>query len=239
MHGLNRIPSNDDSMDDDVEVLAAGSAAPTSTMHEQVYQTLREALIVGRFPPGKGMSLRGLAGLLDMGLMPVREAVRRLASEQALEIRSNRRVYVPTMTRGRFDELMLARKLLEPECAVRALPFIDADRQAAIRAHDDAMNRSYAIDDAELYMASNYHFHFAIYTAAGSDVLVPLLESIWVCFGPFLRTVYGLVGTAGLVDKHALAIDAIAAGDAAGLQAAIAADIEDGMRLLGGSMFRE
>jgi DNA-binding GntR family transcriptional regulator len=217
---------------------ATGEVDP-STMHEKVYQTVKEALIVGRFTPGKGISLRSLASALQMGVMPVREAIRRLSAEHALEVRENRRVYVPSMTRQRFDELMRARMLLEPECALRALPRIDGKRLAAIRAHDQALSGSYEIGNAELYMASNYRFHFEIYRAGGSDVIVPLLESIWVRFGPFMRMVYGIVGTAELTDKHELAIDAIKRGDGPALKAAIEADIADGMHLLGGAMFKE
>jgi DNA-binding GntR family transcriptional regulator len=219
-------------------VVERKDAADPSTMHEKVYRTMHEALIVGRFTPGKGISLRSLAAALNVGVMPVREAIRRLAAEHALEVRDNRRVYVPSMTRPRFEELMRARMLLEPECALRALPRIDTKRLAMIRAHDQAMNDSYATGNAELYMAANYRFHFGIYDAAGSEVMVPLLESLWVRFGPFLRMVYGIVGTAELTDKHELAIDAIRRGDGAALKAAIEADIADGMHLLGSTMFK-
>lgn len=214
----------------------AGDAA---TVREWVYRTVCEALIVGRIRPGKGVSLRSLAEALGVGVMPVREAVGRLCAEHALEMRGNRRVYVPEISRPRFEELMRARLLLEPECAVRALPAIDADRLAQIRAHDADVDRSYATGDAELYMAANYRFHFEIYRARASDVLVPLVESIWLGFGPFMRTVYACVGTTELVDKHALAVAAIERGDGPLLKSAIEADILDGMHLLGSTMFRE
>lgn len=220
-----------------VSARAADETAVDGTLHEHVYQTVRRALIVGRIAPGKGLSLRGLAEALGVGVMPARDAIRRLSAEQALEVRPNRRVYVPTMTAEHFDELMRARLLLEPECAVRALPAIDAARLARIVAHDEAVNRAYADGDAEAYMAANHAFHFDIYRAEASDVLVPLVEGLWVRFGPFMRTVYGILGTAEIEDKHALAITAIRRGDAAALKAAIEADILDGMTFLGRTIF--
>jgi DNA-binding GntR family transcriptional regulator len=48
-----------------------------------------------------------------------------------------------------------------------------------------------------------------------------------------MRMIYGRVGTAGLVDHHKSALDAIAAGDAAGLSDAIRLDIREGMTLIG------
>lgn len=212
-----------------------GASSTDETMHERVYKSLRDALIVGRLPPGKGLSLRALADAIGVGIMPAREAIRRLSAENALAIHENRRVYVPKMTKERFDELMQARLLLEPACAVRALPSIDRERLKRIRRYDEVMNSSYSSGDAELYMSSNYSFHFEIYRASGSTVFIPLLESIWMQFGPFMRTVYGLVGTAELTDKHEMAIAAIKRRDEKALQAAIEADILDGMDLLGRS----
>lgn len=215
----------------------ARAADDDRTLHEHVYQTVRRALIVGRIAPGKGLSLRRLAEALGVGVMPARDAIRRLSAEQALEVRPNRRVYVPTVSAEQFDELMRARMLIEPECAVRALPAIDPGRLARIVAHDAAVNRAFADGDAEAYMAANHAFHFEIYRASPSDVLVPLLEGLWVRFGPFMRTVYGVVGTAEIEDKHALAVAAIRRRDAAALKAAIEADIRDGMTFLGQAIF--
>lgn len=206
-------------------------------MHEAVYRTLREGLIAGRFPPGQDVSLRGLAASLGAGVMPVREAVRRLVAEHALELTGTRRARVPTMDAARFDELMRARLLLEPECAARALPMIDAECIRRARAHDTALNHSLAHGHPDQYLVGNYAFHFEIYRAARSDVLVPLLESVWMRFGPFMRTVYGVVGTAALIDKHTLALEALERQDVAALRAAITADILDGMHLLGRTMF--
>ncbi len=43
--------------------------------------------------------------------MPVREALTRLAAENAFEIRSKRRITIPEMTAERFDDLLHCRLL--------------------------------------------------------------------------------------------------------------------------------
>lgn len=212
-------------------------ARPEQTMQDRAYQALRHALIVGKLPPGKGISLRAMAKDLGVGVMPMRAAIARLSAENALTVHDNRRVSIPEMTMERFDQLMQARLLLEPACAMRALGAIDGATLARIRAHDDQMNASYQSGDAELYMAANYAFHFEIYRAGQSDVLTGLLESVWMQFGPFMRKVYGLVGTARLTDKHEIAMQAIERRDVTRLKLAIEADILDGMDLLGKSIF--
>lgn len=201
-------------------------------VHQQVYQTLREHLITGRLSPGKAISLRSISEMLGVGMMPAREAIRRLAAENALEIQQNRRVCVPRLTLPRFEELMQARVALEPICAARAFAYVDDARLERMIAYDAEMEESYRSDSAEAYMLGNYRFHFELYRAGGSEVLVSLLESIWVQFGPFMRTVYDLVEEVDVLDKHQMAIDAIRRKDVEALRLAIHADILDGIYLL-------
>ena len=96
--------------------------ARTATAHERVYQQLRERILFGGIQPGRPVTLRGLADELQVSPMPVRESVRRLIAEGALDMHDNRRVSVPDMTREKFAEIIFARNALEPELAVRALP---------------------------------------------------------------------------------------------------------------------
>ena len=67
-------------------------------------------------------------------------------------------------------------------------------------------------------------------------MLLPLIETLWLQFGPFMRLVErnGLYMTT-LVDQHERAIAAIRRGDGRDLRAAIEADIRDGMSIIGRS----
>ncbi|MBP0437313.1 GntR family transcriptional regulator [Tianweitania sediminis] len=200
--------------------------------HQMVYEMLREKLIVGQLEPGKGISLRGISDMLKVGIMPARDAIRRLSAENALEVQPNRRVCVPRLTPARFDELMQARLALEPLCGARALPFVDGPRLQRMIDLDAEMNSNYRTGDAATYMLSNYRFHFELYRAGGAGVLLLLLESLWVQFGPFMRTIYDVVDEAEIIDKHQMALDAIRRRDAEALKVAIQADILDGIYLL-------
>ncbi len=205
-------------------------------LHDQVYRRLRHALVTGRIVPGRAVTLRGLAQSLGVSPMPVREAIRRVSAEGGLEVGANRRVWVPAMDGERFDELIRARILLEPEAAVRALPHIDRERLERLRDIDDSIDVALERGDVEAYMAGNHRFHFEIYAANPSRVLVPLIESLWLQFGPFMRSVYGRLGTVALVDHHVDALDAIIAHDADALARAIRADIMEGMELIATSV---
>lgn len=207
------------------------------TVHDRVYGELRSRIIGGRVVPGRGLTLRALASELGVSPMPVREAVNRLVAERALVMAPNRRIYVPEMTPDRFDELVIARERLEPEAARRALPNLSRRDLAKLRAIDDELEQYLHSGHIEGYVAANHAFHFTIYRAARSEVLVPLVESLWLQFGPFMRLVYGRVGTSWVVDYHEEAIGAIERRDVEALASAIRSDILDGMRLIGSSVF--
>ncbi|WP_417767693.1 GntR family transcriptional regulator [Stappia sp.] len=212
--------------------IARDGASARVSVRDTVERAVREALLTGRFVPGHAVTLRGLAQELGVSPMPVREAVRALSAGNALEIRPNGRIQVPTMTRPRLEELLKARLLLEPELAGLAGPGLTDADAATLEAIDDRIDESLNGGDAETYMRLNHAFHFRIYGAAGSQVFLPLVETLWLQFAPFMRTVYGRVGTSALVDHHKEAIGAIRGHDASALRDAIAADIRCGMDLL-------
>ena len=50
--------------------------------------------------------------------------MRRLSTENAIEVLGNRRLRIPEMTLGRFEELVQLRIVLEIHAAERAVPYI-------------------------------------------------------------------------------------------------------------------
>jgi DNA-binding GntR family transcriptional regulator len=143
------------------------------------------------------------------------------------------------MTAERFNDLLRCRVLLESEAARAAFPFLNAARLKLLRETDKGMGVAMRSGDVAAYMEGNYNFHFIIYRAQPRRTLLQLIETLWLQFGPYMRVVYGRFGTANLVDQHRVAIACIEAGDAEGLEKAIATDISDGMGLIGVTGFEE
>ena len=202
-------------------------------LNSSVYAELRKRIVTGNISPNHELSTRGLAGELGVSQTPVRDALSRLSAEGAVSIRSKRRVRVPEMTSERFDDLLHCRLLLEPEAAALALPHLKAADVQRLGEIDAALDVAIASGDAAGYMQANYDFHFTLYRAQPQKTLTQLIETLWLQFGPYMRVVYGRVSSTKLNDSHQTAIRAVAAGDATALRDAIAADISDGMGLLG------
>jgi len=170
----------------------AGPLSPVGreTLHDRVYAELRRSLINGMFDAGQQLRIQDLAETLQTSTMPVREALGRLVSEQALEALPNRTVRVPLITRERLDDLARARYLVEGELVRLALPRLSSDDFAELRSlteRCEAVFREHGADVAHVSTELNHDFHFHIYRAAGSPVLIPIVESLWLQSGPYVR----------------------------------------------------
>jgi DNA-binding GntR family transcriptional regulator len=197
--------------------------------HQWVYQLLRNNLLCGRIEPGKPLTIRGLAEILHVSPMPVREALHRLACEGAVEVKNNRRVIVPSMTAEKFGELCDLRILLESHAAEGALPYIkeqDIEILEQIDASIDDAVETNNVDNISLY---NQKFHRYLYCANPFQISVPLIESLWLQLGPFSRIAISKLEKAYLVDRHVEAIEALKQRNLFGLRRAIEADIRDGI----------
>lgn len=164
-------------------------AADTS-LRQQVYESLREALTMGRFAPGQKVTFRYVAGVLGVSLTPVREALRRLVAEGAFEMNPNRSVRVPLMTRDKVLELRDIRMELEGLASAKAALVATrsqiADIRRAAREIMIARNRGDSVTDRQKVR----EFHFAVYAAAGQPTLLRLIESLWLQTGPYMNLLY-------------------------------------------------
>ena len=197
--------------------------------HQWVYQLLRNNLLCGRIGPGIPLTIRGLAQILDVSPMPVREALHRLACEGAVQVKNNRRVIVPMMTPEKFRELCDLRILLETHAAEGALPYVTAENIDRLERIDAQIDEAIEADDVDHISLHNQAFHRYLYQANPFQISVPLFESLWLQLGPFSRIAISKLEKVYLVDRHVEALQALRDRNLFGLRQAIEADIRDGI----------
>jgi DNA-binding GntR family transcriptional regulator len=208
------------------------------TLGDSIYEHFCELLISGRLAPGEKLSLRDSAAALGVSVMPVREAVSRLVADGALEVAPNRAVRVPIMTMRGFRELADTRMAVEGLAAARAALHRNTKQLAVLRRAEAAFRivAEHPAPDAPHSVTLNRDVHFAIYDACGLPTLRGIIAGLWLKAGPVinldLRENPGRLKTGLARDHHARALVAIQAGDHAGAQAAIAADIDDAARFI-------
>lgn len=201
------------------------------SVQDRVYSELRRALISGLFAPGQVVTIRQLSDALMTSTMPVRDALGRLISERALEALPNRSIRVPPMTLERIDDLLRTRVLIEGEAIALAAPRMTPAIIATLRglmAEWQVLRLDGDPATVEQEAALNQAFHFEIYNACGSPVLIPMIESLWLQSGPCTRAAIFAFSEAGESDSahfHLSMVEALAAADATAARAALIADI--------------
>lgn len=199
-------------------------------VHQHVYERLRAMILFGDLAPGQAVTIQGLTTELNVGMTPVREALRRLIAEGALTHQGNRRVSVPILTAKSIEELGFMRKALEPELARRAAARMSPERLNHLRSCDDDLNKAIAQGDVGGYLTHNYRFHAFVYECADAAIMTATVDRLWLRFGPSLRVVCGRFGTNNLPDRHMDLLSALSAGDIEAAAEAMAQDIEQGVR---------
>ncbi|NVO22355.1 GntR family transcriptional regulator [Donghicola sp. C2-DW-16] len=214
----------------------AGSKTASVPAHEIAYRTLRHKILFGELAPGQPVTILGLTEQLGAGMTPVREAIRRLIAEGALDFQGNRRVCVPRLTRQSVEELVFARLALEPRLAELACARADQSARDELMGIDQQLDKAMQGGDISGYLMGNYKFHHRLYDLANAPILASMADSMWLRFGPSLRVVCGRYGTVNLPDNHKILLAAMQEGDASATAQAMRADIEQGMNQLADSL---
>lgn len=208
------------------------------TLGGRTYAQLSELLMSGRMAPGEKISLRQTAEVLGVSIMPVREAVSRLVADGALEVTPNRAVRVRLMTATQFRDLTQARIAIEGHAAATAAQNRNAADVKAISRAEAAMRSESRAAKPDLPRAVEFNksFHFAVYEASHSPILVDIIRALWLKVGPVinldLRANPERLAKGDAVRFHARVLAAIKAGDAAGARDGIAADINNAAEVI-------
>ncbi|MCL6263180.1 GntR family transcriptional regulator [Craterilacuibacter sp. RT1T] len=196
------------------------------TLQDQAYQTLRQGLMLGRWLPGERLKIHTLAREMGMGSMAVRTALQRLVAEKALVNVPNCGVSVPQLGKAEFDDILATRILLEGEAARQGALKLDDDAKAALAALVRQMDEAIAQGDIKAYLDANETFHLTLYLAAGSPMLMTLIETVWLYVGPISNRLHQDAAVwATMNAAHSALLAALLQNDADGVAHAIAEDL--------------
>jgi len=88
---------------------------------------LRQAILDGRFEPGEKLDQALIVSELGVSRTPLREAIKVLAIEGFVEIRSYRGVYISVITKEDVDDIYEVRWVIESEIVRQVTPLISDD----------------------------------------------------------------------------------------------------------------
>ncbi|OED47306.1 GntR family transcriptional regulator [Leisingera sp. S232] len=165
--------------------MAKAEKADKASVNFTVYSELRKSLMLGKIEPGASLRIQELAEQFGTSHMPVREALRRLVSEQALTVLSNRSVAVPPLTNERYEDILRTRITLEGATVAWACDTINNLEIAELERLDLEIEAAREAGDKSAFLERHLQFHFLIYRCARSNAVLPLIESLWLQIGPY------------------------------------------------------
>lgn len=194
-------------------------------VHHGVYSAMKHGLMIGAFLPGQVLSLRKLAADFGTSPMPVREVLRRLVEAGALEDTANGSVVVPRLNPEKLNDLFNVREALEGMAAEMAAKRANAAWLADLKKINAALLDAIEKRDIAGCLSYNQQFHFALYGRCDSEVLPPLIEALWLQFGPTMYMSLLIPSMPWNAADHSAILDAIEAGSPAQVKRAIVHDI--------------
>ncbi|URI08566.1 GntR family transcriptional regulator [Aquincola tertiaricarbonis] len=201
--------------------------APLS-INEKVYRTLRDQLMRGDIAAGQNLGIEELAAAMNTSTMPVRAALQRLAEQQAVQRTRSRSMQVPLLSLERLEDIRRCRVVVEGALTEWAVPLLDAPQIALLtqlaRKIAQALRKPSTVEEG---LVQNQRFHFTIYQAAESPAMLPLVESLWLQSGPYLRAARALMhrSRGHDLDFHDRILQAIVERDTAQARAVMEEDV--------------
>ncbi len=179
---------------------------------EFAYRRLLEGIRAGEFRPGQRLREIDLASRLGVSRTPVREAIRRLASEGLVEVASGRGVMIIELTRQQVRELYFLRATLEGAAARLAAQHASDREIAALR---ELLIEIAAAEDDPFHVAKlNREFHRLIHDAAHNRYLARALSQLSDSLALLPGTTFQAPGRPGMAQaEHLAMVEAFAARD--------------------------
>lgn len=203
-----------------------------ANVHSRIAAELRRALMTGVLVPGQTISLRKLASQLGTSPMPVRAAITQLTAAGVLEPLPNGSVAVPRLSAERFEDLARVRASLEGLAAEEACRRVTPALLKRLGQLNDALRKAIRARDLLTCLQRNYEFHFALYSASGSELLPDLIEALWLRAGPLMYFSLTAPGMPWDASAHDALIAALRAKKPAAARKAVEQDIANTAREL-------
>jgi DNA-binding GntR family transcriptional regulator len=198
------------------------------SLADRAYLAIRDLIVSLKLQPGALIDERRLVESLGIGRTPVREALRRLAQEQLVEVFPRRGMFVTGVDVRDLARISEVRAALEPEAA----------RLAAERATDEELGELAALSDRIVggtdLMTLDESIHRAVYAAAHNHLLEKTLGEYYVlALRIWMIALERDQDVEEAVEAHRDLVQAIVAGNgdrAAELMRAHVEDFEQAMR---------
>ncbi|MGO2140410.1 MAG: GntR family transcriptional regulator [Leucobacter sp.] len=146
---------------------------------ERAYRLIRGRIDAGEYMPGYRLVLAPIAAELDMSVVPVREAIRRLEAEQLVTFERNVGAQVSLVKETEYLHTMQTLALVEGSATGLAAPFITKDQITRARAVNETMRESLEAFDPTRFTELNLEFHAVLFETCPNPHILELVHRGW------------------------------------------------------------
>ncbi len=201
-------------------------------LSDHAYFAVKDALMQGRLKPGEKLLLRPMTREFGISATPIRDALLRLVSKDALTLDARGTAVVPHLTKDELTEIHAVRSLLEGHAAaMAALNASDAEIDGLEAIHTRLIRAQVACDFLDA-VNLNTDFHLELCRIAHMPITMDFVENLWMRCGPILSHLYD----EGLPFKsrhpHAIVVEALRNSQPDAARKAIQEDIRKGGKVL-------
>ena len=150
---------------------------------------LRRSILSGALEPGREFSLRELAEMLQVSIIPVREALRGLESEGLVVTRPGRSALVAPLDLDELQGIYRLRRRLEPEIAQRSCRLLADAELDRLELQAAEFGIEYRTMN-EIY-DSHHAFHLALLAPAATSWDIRILSTLWRAAERYVRIGWG------------------------------------------------
>lgn len=161
--------------DADIE---GGPGAPRSKA-DRAYAYIRQLVLDGQHLPGERLVIEQLAREMDVSVVPVREAIRRLEAEGYVTYTRNVGATVTSIDLDRYPETVETVAVLEGVAIGLAAAHITAKDVKEARALNDQMRNCIDAMDPQKFTALNHQFHRVLYRRCPNRHLLNMVIKEW------------------------------------------------------------
>lgn len=192
--------------------------SPTPVMagskSERAYAWIRTRIARQQFGPGYRLVLGTIADELDMSVVPVREAIRRLEAEGLVTFERNVGAKVSLVDATEYVDVMESLGIIEGAATALAAPNVTADMLARAEDINQRMADLLTMFDPHSFTLLNQQFHAALFEACENAHLLQLVHREWARLAGLRDSTFAFVPERARhsVEEHTELIRLIRAG---------------------------
>ena len=189
---------------------------------DEAYELLRDRIVDLTYPPGALINELQLSRDVELGRMPVREAVARLAREGFLSVMPRRGMVVASMSLADVLSMLEAREILEIGVIREVCAKVSDAELGEVRQMFDAVDEAGKAGDYLAFLKVDHAAHVRLAQLVRNPYLFPLAETLLLHNLRFWRYCHSnRVVAEGHVQPHDRLVEAIRRRDPDGAEAAV------------------